>query len=718
MRTTLFLRLRDALGLWARSVRDSYVALLPLTFLGVLATLAQYLPLPGLQSTVTDMLGPTARVTTERLLASSQGLFGLALGLSLSVQFGRRIAAGNNELPSAVWIGLAALVNFSLWTLVLGGTPGGGVDLKSTLLGLAVGSYTPWLLIRLHGWRRLPSLQLPYESDAVFLHATRMILPLIASALVTLVLIQLWVRLALLLGPSIADLGAWVLTQLPNGGLRTAALLLFSQALWALGIHGDNVIEVALPPRFSAAALSFDPALIWRPLIDNFVHLGGSVATLGLLIALLWKAREGAHRRIAQLSLLPTLVNVNELLLFGLPVVLRPQFLLPFVLLPAGLALAGWALIVSGVLPLQTTSVHWTTPALLSGWLLTGSWKGVAWQLLVIVVSTLCYLPAVMRTEEARRQRQTSALNAACEAILDARKQHRPALLRRDQAGEIARGLLVDLRGAIGSPALYLVFQPKHRIDGSAIGAEALVRWLHPRCGEIRADVTVTLAEDGELAAELGRWVLEQACACKARWNLQGLTRATLAVNVSPLQLSVPGFADDVVALLERYALRGDEIELEITESHALPQGTILQANMTRLTRHGVRLAMDDFGMGHSSLLHLRHFRVDAIKIDGSLSREVPASEAACDIVRSIATLGRSQQLDVVAEFVETQAQRDALAALGCTLFQGYLHSAPLAEEPCLAYLLAHQGCAERPPSPRSTPQTAARAEPTLAAPR
>ncbi|MCC7099249.1 MAG: PTS sugar transporter subunit IIC/EAL domain-containing protein [Rubrivivax sp.] len=447
-------------------------------------------------------------------------------------------------------------------------------------------------------------------------------------------------------------------------------------------------------------------------MIDNFVHLGGSGATLGLLVALLWKAREGTHRHIAQLSLLPTLFNVNELLLFGLPVVLRPQFLLPFVLLPVGLALAGWAMLASGLLPLQATTVHWTTPALLSGWLLTGSWKGVAWQLLVIAVSTACYLPAVTRIERARHRRQLDALTAAAEAILGARHRHRPALLRRDQAGEIARGLLSDLGRAIGTPEVHLAYQPKHRADGTAVGAEALVRWTHPRYGEIRADVAVTLAEDGELAARLGHCVLEQACACKARWNARGLQAATLAVNVSPLQLSIPGFAGDVIALLERHGLAGREIELEITESHALPLGSVLQDNMRRLAHHGVRLAMDDFGMGHSSLLHLRHFRVDAIKIDGSLSREVPASDAACDIVRSIATLGRSQQLDVVAEFVETREQRNALAALGCTLFQGYLHSPPLAEAACLDYLLAYRPASATPAAPAAPAALAAPAVP------
>lgn len=673
-------------------MRDSYVALLPLTFLGVLATLVQYLPLPGLHATVAQLLGPDAQSTTGQLLKASEGLFGMALAATLSIHLSQRLVGHGADRPSAVWLGLAALINVMLWKMVSANDAAAQVDLHSTVLGLTLGTWTPWIVTRLYQWRSLPALRIPYESEFVFLQATRMTTPLIATSLLTLALAHAWVAAEAIITPWVSEMAAWLLTELPSGGLKTAGLVLFTQALWAIGIHGDNIVDTWLPPRFSAAAQSFDPSLVWRPLIDNFVHLGGSGATLGLVIALLWVARDGPQRRIAQVSLVPTVFNVNELLLFGLPVVLRPHYLLPFILLPVGLALVGWWLLQAGVLPQQATTLHWTTPALLSGWLLTGSWRGVAWQLVVICLSTLCYLPAVRRTEAERRLRQQDVLKQAGQAIIGARQQHRPALARRDQAGEVARGLLADLKAAIGTDAIHLVYQSKHRADGRAIGAEALVRWTHPRYEAVRADVIVTLAEDGGLAEELGQWVIEQACASKARWNLAGLRATTLAVNVSPLQLDRIGFANEVLGRLQAHGLHGNEIELEITESHALPLGPVLEENMAVLTRHGVRLAMDDFGMGHSSLRHLRHFHVDAIKIDGSLSREVPASEAACDIVRSIAALGRSQRIDVVAEFVETATQRDALAALGCTLFQGYLHNPPLPEALCIESLRHNLG--------------------------
>ena len=132
------------------------------------------------------------------------------------------------------------------------------------------------------------------------------------------------------------------------------------------------------------------------------------------------------------------------------------------------------------------------------------------------------------------------------------------------------------------------------------------------------------------------------------------------------------------------------EIELEITESQAIPVHRVVDDNLARIVAMGVSIAMDDFGMGYSSLLHMRRFRIHAIKIDGSLTRDVLTNPTSGDIIRTIAALGRTQQVEVVAEFVETIEQRDTLAELGCDVFQGYLYSPPLPGGPCAEYLLAH----------------------------
>lgn len=685
-----------ALAVWAASVRDTYVVLLPLTFFGVAATVLGHLPSTTWQRALDGAFGPHWHVVLDQVVAATYGLFGLALAVTLAPAFARRLNAGNALPLPATWLALSGMVNFMLCVGV--GPQPGLADLGqgATLLGVAVGSATPLLLglQRRLGTPRL--LRLGYETDPVFAHALRATLPLVIAGTGMLLLAHAGAALMGWLAGAWAQLVHDLRQSGSHGSALTLVLVATNQLLWSVGIHGGKVLDRWLPDLFVPAGAPFDPALAWRPLIDNFVHLGGSGATLGLALALLLATREGPQRRLAQLSLLPSLLNINELLVFGLPVVLQPLYLLPFVAVPLLLAAMALAAVQLAGLPLLPVAVPWTTPPLLSGWLLTGSAWGALLQLAGIALSTLLYLPFVRRVEARRQRWQAQALLDAHREILDDRNGHRPSLRRRDHVGDIARGLLGDLKAELRSPggarALNLVYQPQHDRHGRAVGVEALLRWTHPRLGPIRADVAVALAEQGGLIRELGLHALDRACACKADWNRRGLHPVIMAVNVSPLQLDDPSFATLVAGTLGRHGLNPAELELEITESHAVPMDLTLDRNMTQLAAMGVRVAMDDFGMGHSSLLHLRRFRVHAIKIDGSLTRDLLGNPACADIVRTITALGRAQRLDVVAEFVEIPAQRDALADLGCDLFQGYLFSPPLAADACAEHLLRHQG--------------------------
>jgi EAL domain-containing protein (putative c-di-GMP-specific phosphodiesterase class I) len=557
------------------------------------------------------------------------------------------------------------------------------------LLGIVVGIATPEALRPLAGLPVMRRLAIGYDSAPAFFHATRLTAPMVLLGLATRLVAGAVVALPPLGTRWLAMLPSAINQWLDADWLLSSGAVLVNQCLWLVGVHGGKVLDHHAQALFGPAGAAYDPALAWRPLIDNFVHLGGSGATLGLMLALFIAARDGPHRRIAMLSWLPSAFNINELLMFGLPIVLNPAFLLPFVLAPLALTLMALAAVHGGLVPTSGASVPWTTPALLSGYLLTGSWRGVALQAGGLLVSTLIYLPFVRRSEARRRSLQQEAFRAASVEIAHPTQQRAPLMRRSDQVGMIARGLFMDLSHAIGTPAVALAYQPKHDRGGRVVGVEALLRWTHGRYGPVAADVAVTLAEHGGLIRRLGAWVMEEACERKAHWNKLGLTHVSMAINVSPLQLGDPQLPVTLAACIARHRLRPGDIELEITESHGIPMSPLVDDNLAQIVGMGVLLAMDDFGMGHSSLLHLRRLRVHAIKIDGSLSRDVLHNTTSADIVRTIGALGRSRQVEVVAEFVETVEQRDRLLALGCDVFQGYLHSPPLPAAACLDYLLA-----------------------------
>jgi EAL domain-containing protein (putative c-di-GMP-specific phosphodiesterase class I) len=167
-----------------------------------------------------------------------------------------------------------------------------------------------------------------------------------------------------------------------------------------------------------------------------------------------------------------------------------------------------------------------------------------------------------------------------------------------------------------------------------------------------------------------------------------------MAVNLSPLQLEDPALLQHVERCLARYRLAPSDLELEITEGHRVSNSEVSGRNLAALNALGVPLAMDDFGMGYSSLLYMRRFRIDAIKLDGSLTREVTNNASCREIIASVGQLCRGQQVRMIAEYVETEEQRDLLRELGCNGFQGWLYSAALGADACRVYVEKNRAAA------------------------
>jgi EAL domain-containing protein (putative c-di-GMP-specific phosphodiesterase class I) len=430
--------------------------------------------------------------------------------------------------------------------------------------------------------------------------------------------------------------------------------------------------------------------MAWRPLFDLFILVGGTGATLGLVIAILIAVPRGSQRRIAQLGLLPSIFNINEVIVFGLPIVFSPIYWLPFVLVPLILGCISLTAVHLGWVEMHPANIHWSTPQLISGWLITDSWRGALLQAVEIVISTALYFPFVRYAEAERHKHQREVFRDVIEIIPAEATERTMVIQRDDELGLVARSLLKELRYCIRNGTLYLYYQPKHDRAGQLVGVEALVRWVSRRHGPIPTPATITLAEDGGCVGELGTWVLEEVCACKSRWNALGYRGVSIAVNVSPSQLADRDFAPRLAATLQAHGLESREIEIEIIESQAIPDEADTNATLEALAVLGVRLSMDDFGMGYSSLLHLWRFNIHAIKIDGSLTRDVLTNSANADIISAIAALAKARNVEVVAEFVESAAQRQALADVGCDVFQGHFHSPALSEAKCLRYLASH----------------------------
>lgn len=248
--------------------------------------------------------------------------------------------------------------------------------------------------------------------------------------------------------------------------------------------------------------------------------------------------------------------------------------------------------------------------------------------------------------------------------------------------------LEVKLRRVIENEQLEVHYQPQVDIvSGRVVGAEALVRWPDAERGYIPPAEFIPLAEQSGLINILGDWVLQEVCRQGAQWIAQGHPPLPLAVNLSPGQLRSERLTERIATILERCALPAQWLELELTEGALMHDPDTAELLLSRLRKQGMRLALDDFGTGYSSLAYLRRFPLDVLKIDKSFVDALPHEPEGTAIARTIVAMGRSLGMRVLAEGVETQEQLDALRAMSCDTYQGYLCSPALPPEQFIQFV-------------------------------
>ena len=239
--------------------------------------------------------------------------------------------------------------------------------------------------------------------------------------------------------------------------------------------------------------------------------------------------------------------------------------------------------------------------------------------------------------------------------------------------------LETDLRQALITQQLVLHFQPQASLQGEVVGAECLLRWQHPQRGMVPPGQFIAVAEESDLILHIGQWVLHSACTQLARWQEQPQwAHLQLSVNVSARQFRQSDFVHQVIETLQVTGARAHLLTLELTESLVLDNVEDAIDKMHQLRTKGVRFSVDDFGTGYSSLAYLTRLPLHQLKIDQSFVRNLGSRPSDDVIVQTIIGMGRNLDLEVIAEGVETEAQKAILAGHGCDLYQGYLLARPM----------------------------------------
>lgn len=467
--------------------------------------------------------------------------------------------------------------------------------------------------------------------------------------------------------------------ELAGGVLFTG----FLNLLWIFGIHGGNALDEVAKNVFAAGQTQ----IITKSFFDIFVVMGGSGTSICLLLALLFVSRSKNNRMLAYCSAPMAVFNINEMLVYGLPVVLNPVIAVPFVLVPVGAMLISYFAAKIGFLPPVAQELTWTSPILFSGYLATGSLRGTIVQLLTICGGTAIYIPFIRFSEKLQQKHTADVLQELVQKFQReaAEGQSSSYLNRKDKIGILAKDMIKQLQNDMQKREIPLFYQPEMDDEYTVSGAEALLRWRY-QGNLVYPPLVIALAKEDGCFDRLTLHILSQVCGALGQLQEES-PELKVSVNIQPQQLDDRNFVQQMVTLVECFRCAG-HIILEVTEETSLVLFSHIAEHINLLHKRGILTAIDDFSMGQTSLNYLKDSRFQFVKLDGSLVRQIPQNERCREIIRSIITLGEQLGFEVVAEYVEDEPIYRILQDLGCKHFQGYYFSKALPIEEFKSYCL------------------------------
>ena len=454
------------------------------------------------------------------------------------------------------------------------------------------------------------------------------------------------------------------------GGLL---IVLVESVLWLFGIHGGNVFDSLLNSPNGAFAFS-NGQITTKPFIDTFVLLGGCGATICAFIALIIFSKIKKRKKLCHLAGIPLLFNINELIVFGLPIVLNPIYLVPFVLTPLVCYSIAYLATFTGIVPqIVNPGVQWTTPIIISGYRATGSVMGSVLQIFLLAIGVAIYAPFVLLDNRISKENEKRYLDKLADICRSCEARGVPYSIA-DQTYSLRSfedDVTSALFDAIRERNIHLKYQPQVK-NGKVVAAEALLRFSYNETGYLYPPLVIAIATNNNLFGELSQEIVRRAIT-----DLEALQQTDpdfkIAVNLNLDLIMDNEFRSWLIESVRNSGLTPDTFGVEITEDSNFSESDDYDNVFNELKAEHIRLFMDDFSMGHTSISILQKNYFDYIKIDGKLIKQIE-NERIRSIVSSIAKLGRELNFKVIAEYVETEKQRDILLGMGCEIFQGYLY--------------------------------------------
>lgn len=669
-----------------KSIRDGLVMLIPLLLIGAFSVVLRSMPISGYQHFIKTFLDGIFDKIFSFLYNATLGFIAVNLVITISVSYAKKVQKAQEfnygpTITSLICFCIFSGVQQEGFTLSAFGAQG-----VFTAIVCALFASAAYFALEK---RMLRSLHLYADgADGEFNRAVVMVLPVILVSLIFAVINVGFEKIFHVAGFQMLFTNA-INHIFDKMGRSLGTMILFlvlSNIMWFFGIHGNDVLEPVSQMLFVPAieinqqlVASGAPAteIFSKTFYDVFVLMGGSGNTISLFLALLLFSKRKNNKRLACYSALPMLFNVNEILVFGLPIVFNPLLLIPFVLTPVVLVLFSTLVMQMGLVPIPTVPVEWTTPVLLGGYIATGSLKGSVLQLVNIIIGVCIYRPFVKLYDGEKNRDALGRLDKLVHIFKQSEEADQPieVLALTKVEGEVAKSLAGELQYSLRRQLPRLFYQPQYDKDGQCIGAEALMRWNHPVYGVIYPPLVVKLASECGILLPMEEAVFRSVIRDMAAWKEKLEDRMQISVNVTGTTIQMEEFENFLERLYKEFPKACSHICIEITEQAVLKIDEELIQRLTRIHNMGYGLAIDDFSMGSTSIKYLQSNVFDLLKLDGALSRDVLKNPRSREIVASIVGLAKNLGIQVLAEFVETEEQREVLEQIGCYQYQGYLYS-------------------------------------------
>lgn len=677
------------------AIKHGLMLAIPFLILGSFALLFNSFPIESYQTFITSFLNGVLSDALVIIYNSTLGSIALILIVTISLSYGKL-----NAQDDVFFYPVTVVISYLCFC--------GGLQ-ENTYIFQSDWVFTAMCITLLvcamlkKGMKLVSHLEKLYTAGTnyIFNRAIQGIFPIIIIVLIFTCIGQIMIHL---LGDiNIVNFGSYFFIQifdkLGNGIIGTLLYVFFVHFLWFFGIHGMNALDMVAKQLFEPGVQinlsliqngQLPTELFSKTFLDTFVFIGGCGSALCLILAIFIVAKKSNNKKLAKVAGISVFFNINEIVIFGFPVIFNPTMLIPFVLTPMVLTLTSSIVISAGLVPYITKSVEWTVPIMLSGYQATGSIAGSLLQVINVIIGTLIYIPFVKASEKIQsKEFEESILALETDMQNGENNGNIPAFLSDHYRYHFpAKTLTMDLRNAMHLQQLQLYYQAQMTVDDQVYGVEALLRWNHPVCGFVSPPLLISLAHQGGFLDELGIYIIEKACQDAMRIDKQGI-KMNLSINISPKQLDNESFVTEALKVIRKYPLQNVKIVFEITERALLNISPVILERILELRQNGIQLSMDDFGMGHSSMTYLQENIFDEVKLDGSLVKHLLENDRTKEIITSIIQMANRLNFHVVAEFVETLEQKDALKEVGCNIYQGYYYAKAEPLDTFLQYCLS-----------------------------